>query len=153
MARRNPHVPSCSPWDFLWHAKFLCFYLSKAKNRKRENPTHRADHTSAARIPRTGGQGRFFTKPTSLVWRPGKRTSGRNNCTTDMFARLPTRYLQLMIREIHEPSNDNNDPYSPEFDDKNFEYCQQTPANRQSSSQFASLRFNSMPRFILRRRG
>ena len=44
----------------------------------------------------------------------------------DMFARLPTRYLQLMIREIHEPSNDNNDPYVPAFDDKNFEYCQHT---------------------------
>ena len=44
----------------------------------------------------------------------------------DMFARVPTRYLQLMIREIHEPENDNNDPYTPAFDDKNFEYCKHT---------------------------
>ncbi len=44
----------------------------------------------------------------------------------DMFARVPQRYLQLMIREVHEPQNDNNDPYLPAFDDKNFEYCQHT---------------------------
>src|SRR5690348_14563274 len=25
----------------------------------------------------------------------------------DMFKRIPTRYLQLMIREVHEPQNDN----------------------------------------------
>ena len=44
----------------------------------------------------------------------------------DMFTRVPQRYLQLMIREIHEPQNDNNDPYTPAFDDKNFEYCKHT---------------------------
>jgi O-glycosyl hydrolase len=44
----------------------------------------------------------------------------------DMFARVPTRYLQLMIRETHEPQNDNNDPYTPAFEDKNFEYCKHT---------------------------
>jgi O-glycosyl hydrolase len=44
----------------------------------------------------------------------------------DMFAKVPTRYLQLMIRETHEPTNDNNDPYTPAFDDKNFEYCKHT---------------------------
>jgi O-glycosyl hydrolase len=42
----------------------------------------------------------------------------------DMFARVPTRYLQLMIREIHEPQNDNDDPYNPQFDEKNFKYCE-----------------------------
>jgi O-glycosyl hydrolase len=44
----------------------------------------------------------------------------------DMFTRVPTRYLQLMIRETHEPQNDNADPYSPAFEDKNFEYCKHT---------------------------
>jgi O-glycosyl hydrolase len=44
----------------------------------------------------------------------------------DMFARVPTRYLQLMIREIHEPQNDNDDPYNPQFDEKNFDYCKPT---------------------------
>jgi hypothetical protein len=28
-----------------------------------------------------------------------------------------------MIRETHEPRNDNNDPYTPAFDEKDFEYC------------------------------
>jgi O-glycosyl hydrolase len=44
----------------------------------------------------------------------------------DMFTRVPTRFLQLMIRETHEPQNDNNDPYTPAFEDKNFEYCKHT---------------------------
>jgi O-glycosyl hydrolase len=44
----------------------------------------------------------------------------------DMFTRVPTRYLHLMIRETHEPRNDNGDPYTPAFEDKNFEYCKHT---------------------------
>jgi glucuronoarabinoxylan endo-1,4-beta-xylanase len=44
----------------------------------------------------------------------------------DMFARVPTRYLQLMIRETHEPQNDNADPYAPAFDEKDFAYCRHT---------------------------
>src|SRR4029079_7589955 len=44
----------------------------------------------------------------------------------DMFTRVPTRYLQLMIRETHEPENDNADPLVPAFADKNFEYCKHT---------------------------
>lgn len=46
----------------------------------------------------------------------------------DMFSRVPTRYLQLMIREVHEPQNDNADPWTPAFDDKNFEYARHTLA-------------------------
>src|SRR6478609_8719758 len=46
----------------------------------------------------------------------------------DMFARVPTRYLQLMIRPTHEPQNDNADPWTPKFDDANFKYCQYTLA-------------------------
>lgn len=46
----------------------------------------------------------------------------------DMFTRAPTQYLQLMIRETHEPKNDDNDPYTPAFDEKNFDYCKHTVA-------------------------
>jgi O-glycosyl hydrolase len=46
----------------------------------------------------------------------------------DMFKAVPTRYLQLMIRETHEPKNDDDDPYTPMFEDKNFEYCKHTIA-------------------------
>jgi O-glycosyl hydrolase len=46
----------------------------------------------------------------------------------DMFKRVPTRYLQLMIRHDHEPANDNADPFTPAFDEKNFAYCQHTLA-------------------------
>lgn len=46
----------------------------------------------------------------------------------DMFTRVPTQYLQLMIRETHEPKNDDNDPYNPAFQEKDFEYCKHTIA-------------------------
>jgi O-glycosyl hydrolase len=44
----------------------------------------------------------------------------------DMFGKVPTRYLQLMIRETHQPQNDGADPYTPTFDEKNFGYCAHT---------------------------
>jgi O-glycosyl hydrolase len=46
----------------------------------------------------------------------------------DMFAKVPTRYLQLMIRPNHEPRNDNADPWTPAFDEANFKYCEHTLA-------------------------
>lgn len=46
----------------------------------------------------------------------------------DMFAKVPARYLQLMIRPDHEPQNDNADPWSPAFDAANFKYCEHTLA-------------------------
>jgi O-glycosyl hydrolase len=46
----------------------------------------------------------------------------------DMFTRVSSQYLQLMIRETHEPKNDNDDPYTPAFEEKNFEYCKHTIA-------------------------
>ena len=61
---------------------------------------------------------------TSLAVR-GK-TDQQEQLYDDMFARVPQRFLQLMIREVHEPQNDNNDPYLPAFGEKNFEYCQHT---------------------------
>ena len=41
----------------------------------------------------------------------------------DMFAKVNTRYLHLMIRATHEPANDNADPWTPAFDPANFAYC------------------------------
>jgi O-glycosyl hydrolase len=46
----------------------------------------------------------------------------------DMFAKVPTRYLQLMIRSTHEPQNDNDDPFTPAFDPANFKDCEHTLA-------------------------
>ena len=42
----------------------------------------------------------------------------------DMFAKVNTRYLHLMIRATHEPANDNADPWTPTFDVANFKYCE-----------------------------
>src|SRR3954468_18510534 len=46
---------------------------------------------------------------TSLAARQKNERQGQ--LYDDMFARVPTRYLQLMIRETHEPQNDNDDPW------------------------------------------
>jgi O-glycosyl hydrolase len=46
----------------------------------------------------------------------------------DMFAKVPTRYLQLMIRATHEPQNDNADPYTLAFKDEDFKYAEHTLA-------------------------
>ena len=44
----------------------------------------------------------------------------------DMFGRVAMKYLQLMIRETHEPQNDNADPWTPSFDETHFDYCKHT---------------------------
>jgi O-glycosyl hydrolase len=46
----------------------------------------------------------------------------------DMFAKVPARYLHLMIRPTHEPKNDNADPWTPAFDPADFKYCAHTLA-------------------------
>ncbi len=46
----------------------------------------------------------------------------------DMFTKVNTRYLHLMIRATHEPQNDNADPWTPAFDPANFKYCEHTLA-------------------------
>src|ERR1051326_7646934 len=69
----------------------------------------------------------------------------------DMFARVPTRFLQLMIREIHEPQNDNDDPWNPTFDEKQFEYCRHTlqiakaARERQPEIQFCATLYTPPP--------
>ncbi|MDA0813742.1 MAG: hypothetical protein O3C21_15300 [Verrucomicrobia bacterium] len=46
----------------------------------------------------------------------------------DLFAKVNTRYLHLMIRATHEPENDNDDPLKPDFEARNFAYCEHTIA-------------------------
>src|SRR3982750_2684572 len=46
----------------------------------------------------------------------------------DPSAPVPPPSLQLMTRETHEPKNDNPDPFTPAFDEKDLEYCKHTIA-------------------------
>ncbi|MFM2199151.1 MAG: hypothetical protein RLZZ505_2583 [Verrucomicrobiota bacterium] len=46
----------------------------------------------------------------------------------DMFAKVNTQFLQLMIRHDHEPQNDNGDNMQPAFKDEWFEYARETLA-------------------------
>jgi O-glycosyl hydrolase len=42
----------------------------------------------------------------------------------DLFSKVRTDFLQLQIRHDHEPKNDNEDPYTQNFDPKDFAYCE-----------------------------
>ncbi len=63
---------------------------------------------------------------TSLAER-GK-TDLQKNLYDDLFSKVRTNYLHLMIRHDHEPENDNADPWKPEFKDQWFDYCRHTLA-------------------------
>ncbi len=52
------------------------------------------------------------------------KTNEQERLYDDMFAKVKTDFLQLMIRHDHEPVNDNDDPYKPEFNEKYFKYCE-----------------------------
>jgi O-glycosyl hydrolase len=58
----------------------------------------------------------------------GHKDDRQRELYDDMFAKVPTRYLQLMIRPTHEPQNDNADPFEPAFDPANFKDCEHTLA-------------------------
>jgi len=64
----------------------------------------------------------------------------------DIFKTVPTRYLHLMIRPDHEPENDNDDPYRPDFSAKAFasttptiELCTAAKARRRDMQLYATL--------------
>jgi O-glycosyl hydrolase len=69
----------------------------------------------------------------------------------DMFKAVPAQFLQLMIRETHEPTNDDNDPFTQAFEEKNFEYCKHTIAiakaalKRQPKIQFYAILYTPPP--------
>ncbi len=46
----------------------------------------------------------------------------------DLFQKVRTEYLQLMIRPDHEPANDNADPYLPQYKPEWFAYADHTLA-------------------------
>lgn len=52
------------------------------------------------------------------------RAEEQDTLYDDMFSKVRTDFLQLMIRHDHEPQNDNDDPYTQNFDPKNFAYCE-----------------------------
>jgi O-glycosyl hydrolase len=63
---------------------------------------------------------------TSLAAR-GK-TAEQEQLYDDMFTKVRTDFLHLMIRHDHEPENDNADPYDPQFKDEWFGYARKTLA-------------------------
>src|SRR4029450_243804 len=92
-----------------------------------ETPTRIEAHPGRLRQEFQGlGCGAMFYEGhiTSLAAR--QKDDRQRELYDDMFAKVPTRYLHLMIRPSHEPANDNADPYTPAFDPANFKYCEHT---------------------------
>lgn len=111
-----------APWLFS-----LAFILTLARVASAQDVTLITVLPAKVRQEFSGlGAGAIFYEGhiTSLAER--KKDERQEQLYDDMFLRVPTDFLQLMIREIHEPENDNADPYKPAFDEKNFEYCRHT---------------------------
>ena len=64
----------------------------------------------------------FYTGHITSFAKRGKR-SLQKQFYDDIFADVPTRYLHLMIRPDHEPENDNDDPYEPDWPHTQPSYC------------------------------
>jgi O-glycosyl hydrolase len=87
----------------------------------------------------------FYTGHITSFAKRGKRTLQRQ-FYDDIFTAVPTRYLHLMIRPDHEPQNDNDDPYRPDFSAKAFgstaptiELCKAAKARRRDMQLYATL--------------
>jgi len=115
---------SCSP--VRWLSVCVAVAIAAGVGHAAE-PTRITVQTAKVRQVFEGlGVGAIFYEAhiTSLAER--KKDDQQQQLYDEMFTSVPTRFLQLMIRETHEPQNDNNDPYTPQFDDKNFDYCRHT---------------------------
>ena len=107
----------------------LCVFGLLRQRNPAQEATHITVQTARVRQVFEGmGAGVIFYEGhiTSLAARD--KNERQQQLYDDMFARVPTRYLQLMIRETHEPKIDNNDPYNPVFNEKDFDYCKPTIA-------------------------
>jgi O-glycosyl hydrolase len=108
---------------------WVCCAAATGRSLAAEQPTRLTVNAAALRQEFQGlGVGAIFYEGhiTSLAAR--QKDERQEQLYDDMFKRVPTRYLQLMIRHDHEPQNDNADPFTPAFDEKNFKYCEHTLA-------------------------
>src|SRR5262245_19943537 len=109
------------------HALALALFVTLATEARAQERTQITVQTTRVMHDFEGlGAGVIFYEQhiTSLAAR--NKNEKQEQLYDDMFTRVPTQYLQLMIRETHEPKNDDNDPYTQAFDEKNFEYCKHT---------------------------
>lgn len=92
-------------------------------------PTHLTVYTGKLRQEFQGlGCGAIFYEAHITSLAASGNTARQRELYDDMFAKVPTRFLQLMIRHDHEPQNDNDDPWTPAFDAANFKWCEPTLA-------------------------
>jgi glucuronoarabinoxylan endo-1,4-beta-xylanase len=94
-----------------------------------ETPTRIEAHPGRLRQEFQGlGCGAIFYEGhiTSLAAR--QKDDRQKELYDDLFAKVPTQFLQLMIRHDHEPQNDDADPWKQSFDPANFKYCEHTLA-------------------------
>jgi O-glycosyl hydrolase len=109
--------------------RIACVALLIGSSRAVEQPTRIEVNPSRLRQEFQGlGCGAIFYEGhiTSLAAR--QKNDRQKELYDDLFARVPTQFLQLMIRHDHEPKNDDADPWKQSFDPANFKYCEHTLA-------------------------
>lgn len=109
--------------------RLACGALLLASSYAAETPTRIEAHPSRPRQEFQGlGCGAIFYEGhiTSLAAR--QKNDRQKELYDDLFAKVPTQFLQLMIRHDHEPQNDDADPWKQSFDLANFKYCEHTLA-------------------------
>lgn len=64
----------------------------------------------------------FYEAHVTSLGANGRQTD-QETLYDDLFKNVRTDFLQLQIRHNHEPANDNDDPYTQSFNEKDFAYC------------------------------
>jgi O-glycosyl hydrolase len=100
-----------------------------AAGTSRAEPTTVRIHPDQPRqtIEGMGGGAIFYEAHATSLAARGK-AERQQQLYDDMFAKVRTDFLHLMIRHDHEPQNDNADPYLPEFEPAWFDYTKHTIA-------------------------
>ena len=109
--------------------RFACILFLLVPSFAAEAPTRIEVHPSRLRQEFQGlGCGAIFYEGHITSLAANQKTDPQKSLYDDLFAKVPTQFLQLMIRHDHEPQNDDGDPWKQSFDPSNFKYCEHTLA-------------------------
>jgi hypothetical protein len=109
--------------------RFACILFLLVPSFAAEAPTRIEVHPSRLRQEYQGlGCGAIFYEGHITSLAANQKTDLQKSLYDDLFAKVPTQFLQLMIRHDHEPQNDDGDPWKQSFDPSNFKYCEHTLA-------------------------
>ena len=91
--------------------RFACILFLLVPSFAAEAPTRIEVHPSRLRQEFQGlGCGAIFYEGHITSLAANQKTDLQKSLYDDLFAKVPTQFLQLMIRHDHEPQNDDGDP-------------------------------------------